>query len=213
MVLGPLSQRARRRLRPASASVAASAGVGAVAVIVLQNKVIADWFTGRCFMWAISVSVAAYPIGVGLAQLILPPVALVYGWRAAFLSDAVPMARVAGAVPGDLPSFAACRTSAAPVHAAGPARMPAAGDRRADLDRLHRRLFWIHGVRAIDDGVARRRLGADRSRPDHRDLGQRAGDAYWLGPRRPVRGLRRSSCSAHRRWSSAWPVPRCWTTR
>jgi predicted MFS family arabinose efflux permease len=69
-----------------------AAGTGAVAVIVLQNKIIADWFMGQRFMWAISVSVAAYPIGVGLAQLVLPPVALVYGWRAAFLSDAVPMA-------------------------------------------------------------------------------------------------------------------------
>jgi MFS family permease len=67
------------------------AGVGAAAVIVLQNKVIADWFSGRRFMWAISVSVAAYPIGVGLAQLVLPPVALIYGWRVAFLTDAVPM--------------------------------------------------------------------------------------------------------------------------
>jgi MFS family permease len=68
------------------------AGAGAVAMIVLQNKVIADWFTGRGFMWAISVSVAAYPIGVGLAQLVLPPLALAYGWQAAILSDAAPMA-------------------------------------------------------------------------------------------------------------------------
>ena len=68
------------------------AGVGAVAMIVLQNKIIADWFTGRRFMWAISVSVAAYSIGVGLAQLILPPLALAYGWQAALLSGAAPMA-------------------------------------------------------------------------------------------------------------------------
>ena len=61
-------------------------------MIVLQNKVIADWFSGRRFMLAISVSVAAYPIGVGLAQLVLPPLALAYGWQAGFLSDAVPMA-------------------------------------------------------------------------------------------------------------------------
>src|SRR4051794_36598700 len=33
------------------------AGVGAVAMIVLQGKIIADWFTGRWFMIAISVSV------------------------------------------------------------------------------------------------------------------------------------------------------------
>ena len=38
-----------------------AAGVGAVAMIVLQNKIIADWFTGRRFMWAISVSVAESP--------------------------------------------------------------------------------------------------------------------------------------------------------
>ena len=68
------------------------AGVGAVAMIVLQNKIIADWFTGRRFIWAISVSVAAYSIGVGLAQLILPPLALAYGWQAALLSGAAPMA-------------------------------------------------------------------------------------------------------------------------
>jgi MFS family permease len=68
------------------------AGAGAVAMIVLQNKIIADWFAGRRFMFAISVSVAAYPIGVGLAQLVLPPLVLAHGWQAGFLSDALPMA-------------------------------------------------------------------------------------------------------------------------
>jgi len=68
------------------------AGAGAVAMIVLQNKIIADWFSGRRFMLAISVSVAAYSIGVGLAQLLLPPLAFSVGWQAAFLSNAVPMA-------------------------------------------------------------------------------------------------------------------------
>jgi MFS family permease len=67
------------------------AGGGAVAMIVLQNKVIADWFSGRRFMWAISISVAAYSIGVGLAQLVLPPLARNAGWQAAVLSSAVPM--------------------------------------------------------------------------------------------------------------------------
>jgi MFS family permease len=68
------------------------AGAGAVAMIVLQNKIIADWFAGRRFLWAISVSVAAYPIGIGLAQLVLPPLARSHGWQAAFLSDSAPMA-------------------------------------------------------------------------------------------------------------------------
>ncbi len=44
----------------------ALAGVGAVAMTVLQSKVIADWFPGRRFMLAISISVGAYPVGIGL---------------------------------------------------------------------------------------------------------------------------------------------------
>jgi len=72
------------------------AGVGAVAMIVLQNKIIADWFTGHRLMWALSVSSAAYPVGVGLAQLVLPPLTQAYGWQAGFLSDGVPMAIALG---------------------------------------------------------------------------------------------------------------------
>ena len=75
MVVGPAAQRGWPP-DPAGIGVGRGlAGAGAVAMIVLQNKIIADWFTGRPFMWAISVSVAAYPIGVGLAQLVLPPLA------------------------------------------------------------------------------------------------------------------------------------------
>lgn len=66
----------------------AVAGIGAVAMIVLQSKVIADWFEGRSFMLAIGVSVGAYPVGVGLAQIIVPPVAAAFGWPAAFLVGA-----------------------------------------------------------------------------------------------------------------------------
>jgi MFS family permease len=68
------------------------AGIGAVAVTVLQGKVIADWFTGPRFMIGISVSVCAYPVGLGLAQLVLPPVLNAYGPHAAFLTGAVPSA-------------------------------------------------------------------------------------------------------------------------
>lgn len=90
MVLGPLGS--MLAAGPTGIGVGRSiAGIGAVAMIVLQNKVIADWFSGRSFMWAISVSVAAYPIGVGMAQLVLPPLALTYGWQVAFLTDAIPM--------------------------------------------------------------------------------------------------------------------------
>jgi MFS family permease len=68
----------------------AAAGAGAVAMIVLQGKIIADWFTGPRFMIGISVSVCAFPIGMGLAGLVLPPVLAHSGLRAALLTDAIP---------------------------------------------------------------------------------------------------------------------------
>ncbi len=68
----------------------AAAGAGAVAMIVLQGKIIADWFSGPRFMIGISVSVAAFPIGMGLAGLVLPPVLAALGLRGAFLTGAFP---------------------------------------------------------------------------------------------------------------------------
>jgi MFS family permease len=68
----------------------AVAGVGAVAMIVLQGKVIAEWFTGPRFMIGISVSVCSFPIGMGLAQLLLPSLLGAFGLRAALASAAVP---------------------------------------------------------------------------------------------------------------------------
>ncbi len=85
------------------------AGVGAVAMIVLQGKIIADWFVGPRFMIGISVSVCAFPIGMGLAQLVLPPVLADFGMHAAFLTDAVPagLALVLFLVSYRMPSHAA----------------------------------------------------------------------------------------------------------
>ena len=65
-----------------------AAGAGAVAMIVLQGKIIADWFTGPRFMIGISVSVSAFAIGMGLAGLVLPPVQQAFGLRGAFLTGA-----------------------------------------------------------------------------------------------------------------------------
>jgi MFS family permease len=61
-------------------------GLGAVAVVVIQGKVLADWFQGRGFLLAVSASAAAYPLGVGLGQLTQPPLAVAFGWPAAFLA-------------------------------------------------------------------------------------------------------------------------------
>ena len=91
MVIGPLICLFLQT--PAGIGIGRSvAGVGAVAMIVLQNKIIADWFTGHRLMWALSTSSAAYPIGVGLAQLVLPPLVRSYGWQVGFLSNGLPMA-------------------------------------------------------------------------------------------------------------------------
>jgi MFS family permease len=68
------------------------AGAGAVAMIVLQSKVLADWFRGRHFMLAVSISVSAYPVGVGLSQMIDPLLSQCFGWPAAFLSGSAEMA-------------------------------------------------------------------------------------------------------------------------
>jgi MFS family permease len=67
-----------------------AAGVGAVAMIVLQGKIIAEWFDGPRFMIGISVSVCSFPIGMGLAQLALPPLLGAFGLAGALLSDALP---------------------------------------------------------------------------------------------------------------------------
>ena len=69
-------------------------GVGAVAMIIMQGKIIADWFQGRLFMPVLGVAVGAYPIGLGLGQLVQPPLAHAYGWPAPFLAGAAAMGAV-----------------------------------------------------------------------------------------------------------------------
>jgi MFS family permease len=64
------------------------AGVGGVGMLVPQGKIIADWFTGSRLILAMSIVVCGYPIGVGLAQLVLPSVSHMFGWPAGFFSGA-----------------------------------------------------------------------------------------------------------------------------
>jgi predicted MFS family arabinose efflux permease len=64
-------------------------GVGAVAMIVLQGKIIADFFTGTRFMLGMSVSACAFPVGVGSAQIVLPPMSSAFGLHVALLTEAV----------------------------------------------------------------------------------------------------------------------------
>jgi MFS family permease len=65
------------------------AGIGGVGMLVLQGKIIADWFIGPRFMVATSIAVCGYPIGVDLVQLVLTHMPPGFGWRAGFLTDCV----------------------------------------------------------------------------------------------------------------------------
>lgn len=66
------------------------AGAGAVALTVMQAKVVADWFHGARFLLPLGLTIGAFPVGMGTAQLTQAPIAHAWGWRAAFLAGAVP---------------------------------------------------------------------------------------------------------------------------
>ncbi|MBL6080298.1 MFS transporter [Belnapia sp. T18] len=60
-------------------------GVGAVLLNVLMAKMVTDWFAGQHdIVLAMAIFVNSFPIGIGLAQLGLGPLAAVAGWAAGF---------------------------------------------------------------------------------------------------------------------------------
>ena len=64
-------------------------GGGVVALLVFQGKVLSERYDGRNFSLATSLQTGAFPIGIGLAPLVLGPLASSLGWRAAFAAGAV----------------------------------------------------------------------------------------------------------------------------
>ncbi len=72
------------------------AGTGAVALTVLQSKIIAERFSGRALTAAIGLFVGAFPVGIGLAQIVQTRLASGFGWPAAFLSGAALSAAALG---------------------------------------------------------------------------------------------------------------------
>ena len=64
-------------------------GMGVVALTVLQGKIIADRFTGKDFTLVMGAIVGSFPIGLGLAQVVLPGIAAAWGLSAAFLTGAL----------------------------------------------------------------------------------------------------------------------------
>ena len=71
-------------------------GLGVVALTVLQGKIIADRFSAREFTLVMGAIVGSFPIGLGLAQVVLPAIASIWNVPAAFLvgalSAAIPFA-------------------------------------------------------------------------------------------------------------------------
>jgi MFS family permease len=58
--------------------------VGAILLNVLLTKMVTDWFAGREIIWAMTVLINAWPIGIGLALFTLPVIANAWGLPAIF---------------------------------------------------------------------------------------------------------------------------------
>jgi predicted MFS family arabinose efflux permease len=64
------------------------AGIGAVALSVMFGKVLAELFQASRFLLASGMAVAAFPLGVGMSQVINPALARALSWQFAFLAGA-----------------------------------------------------------------------------------------------------------------------------
>jgi predicted MFS family arabinose efflux permease len=64
-------------------------GFGAILMNVLMTKLVVDWFASGRLVLAMAIFVNSWPVGVGLALLIQAPLAVAWGWPAAFLSGSV----------------------------------------------------------------------------------------------------------------------------
>ena len=64
-------------------------GVGVVLQFVLMTKMLADWFKGKELVFAMSLYLNGWPIGIGLALVTQVGLATAYSWRTVFLATAV----------------------------------------------------------------------------------------------------------------------------
>jgi MFS family permease len=69
-------------------------GIGAVLLNVLLTKMAADWFAGREVGTALALLISSWPIGIGLALLVLPSAAEVSSAATAFIMTAVAAAMI-----------------------------------------------------------------------------------------------------------------------
>ncbi|MGH7645287.1 MAG: CynX/NimT family MFS transporter [Gemmatimonadales bacterium] len=57
---------------------------GAILLNVLLTKMVTDWFAGREIIWAMTILMNAWPVGIGLALFTLPAIANLWGLPATF---------------------------------------------------------------------------------------------------------------------------------
>lgn len=66
-----------------------TSGIGAVMLNVLVTKMVADWFDGKERLLAMSILINAWPIGIGIALLVIGPLGQLAGWQWGIASTAV----------------------------------------------------------------------------------------------------------------------------
>jgi MFS family permease len=70
--------------------------VGAILLNVLLTKMVTDWFAGGEIIWAMTILINAWPVGISVALLVLPAIANAWGTPAVFHAAAA--AAVLGAL-------------------------------------------------------------------------------------------------------------------
>ena len=64
-------------------------GIGAVMLNVLVTKMVADWFDGKERLLAMSILINSWPIGIGIALLVVGPLGQYAGWQWGIFSTAL----------------------------------------------------------------------------------------------------------------------------
>lgn len=63
-------------------------GIGGIAMSIMLTKMVTDWFAGKEVVTAMSILIASWPLGIGFAFLLFPPLAAAWSWQAVMLLGA-----------------------------------------------------------------------------------------------------------------------------
>jgi cyanate permease len=76
------------------------AGIGGVLINVLMAKMVTDWFTGKEISTAMAIFVNSWPVGIAIALVALPPIAVAFGLSGTHLAVAALIAVAVGILAG-----------------------------------------------------------------------------------------------------------------